>query len=161
MMQVEPQNEHKWLQQLAGNWIFEGECNMGPDAPPMKSNGNDHTQMLGELWALREWEHVMPEGPSGKSLMTIGFDPDRKRFVGTFISSMMTYMWTYEGELDPSGKVLTLNAEGPSFAGDGSMAKYQDIIEITGPSEHQFYSQSLGPDGKWNRFMTTTFRRKA
>jgi hypothetical protein len=160
MMQVEPQKEHQWLQQLVGDWTFESDCIMGPDAPPMKSTGSDHSHMLGELWALCEWEHQMPEGPAGKSLMTLGFDPDSKRFVGTFVSSMMTYMWTYDGELDPNGKVLTLNAEGPSFAGDGSMANYQDIIEITGPNERHMYSQALGPDGKWNRFMTMNIRRK-
>jgi Protein of unknown function (DUF1579) len=32
---------------------------------------------------------------------------DKKRFVGTWIGSMMTYMWVYDGELDRSERVLT------------------------------------------------------
>ena len=78
---------------------------------------------------------------------------------GTFVGGMMTFLWVYEGELDATGKVLTLNVEGPSFAGDGTMAKYQDIIEIKGPNERTLSSQVLGPDGKWNRFMMATYTR--
>lgn len=42
----------------------------------------------------------------------------------------MTYFWPYIGSLDATGKILTLDSEGPIFTGDGTMAKYQDIIEL-------------------------------
>jgi hypothetical protein len=161
MMPAEPQMEHKWLQQLVGDWTIESNCSMGPDAPPMNSTGTCRSQMLGELWLLGDWQHDTSDGPSGKSLITIGYDPARKRFTGSFVSGMMTHLWIYDGELDAKINKLTLNAEGPSFAGDGSMSKYQDIIEITGPNEHKLHSQMLGPDGKWTPFMTATFRRKS
>ena len=54
--------------------------------------------------------------------MTLGYDPVQKRFVGTFIGSMMTHMWIYNGTLDAAGKVLTLDTEGPGLLrrpGDG------------------------------------------
>jgi hypothetical protein len=66
-------------------------------------------------------------------VITLGFDPKRNRYVGTWIGSMMNHLWVYDGELDANKRVLTLNAEGPSFSGDGTMAKYQDIIEFVGP----------------------------
>jgi hypothetical protein len=116
--------------------------------------------MLGDLWAICEMEGEMPDGGTGQMIMTLGFDAAKGKFVGTFVGGMMTFLWVYEGELDAAGKVLTLNVEGPSFAGDGTMAKYQDIIEIKGPNERTLSSQALGPDGKWNRFMTATYKRK-
>ena len=92
--------------------------------------------------------------------MTLGYDPQAKRFVGTFIASVMTHLWPYDGQLDPSGKTLTLNSEGPSFAGDGTMAKYQDIIEFV-TDDHRILSASVqGVDGDWQQFMTAHYRRK-
>jgi hypothetical protein len=72
----------------------------------------------------------MPGGGIGLTIMTLGFDPAKTRFVGTFIGSMMTHMWIYDGQLDAAGKVLTLDAEGPSFTDPAKMAKFQDMIEI-------------------------------
>jgi hypothetical protein len=159
-MQSEPQKEHKWLQQLVGDWTYESECIMGPDQPPMKSGGKESVRSIGGLWTLGEWQYEMPDGNTGIMIMTLGFDPIKGRFVGTFVGSMMTHLWIYDGQLDAAGKVLTLNAEGPSFAGDGKMAKYQDIIEIKSADERVLSSQMLGDDGKWTRFMTATYRRK-
>ena len=61
--------------------------------------------------------------------------------------------------LDAAGKVLTLDAEGPSFT-DGKMAKYQDMIEFKSDDHRVLSSQSLGDDGKWQRFMTANYRRR-
>ena len=44
----------------------------------------------------------------GTTLMTLGYDPRKKRFVGTFVGSMMTNLWIYDGELDKDERVLTL-----------------------------------------------------
>ena len=45
-------------------------------------------------------------------MMSLGFDPQKGRFVGTFIGSMMTHLWIYDGALDASGQALILDAEG-------------------------------------------------
>jgi len=41
-------------------------------------------------------------------MMTLGYDPQKKRYLGTWIGSMMSHLWVYEVELDASGSVLTL-----------------------------------------------------
>jgi hypothetical protein len=159
MQMPEPQTEHQWLQKLVGDWTFESECVMGPDQPPMKSSGSESVRSLGGLWTLGEGRGEMPGGGIGTTLMTLGYDPARKRFVGTFVGSMMTHLWVYDGALDPDGKVLTLDAEGPSFVGDGKLVKYQDIIEFKSDDHRVLSSQALGDDGKWHRFMTANYRR--
>jgi hypothetical protein len=80
--------------------------------------------------------------------------------VGTFIASMMTSLWVYDGELDAAEKVLTLNADGPSFTDPTRTAKYQDMIEIVSDDHHILSSQVLGDDGRWLRFMTAHYHRK-
>jgi hypothetical protein len=158
-MQVEPQAEHKWLQKLVGEWTFESECVMGPDQPAMKHTGSETVRSVGGLWTLGEIRGVWPDGGQMTSFMTLGYDPTTKRFVGTFIASMMTHLWIYNGVLDAAGKVLTLDAEGPDFSGGPNMAKYQDIIEFGSDDHRTLKSQILGPDGKWQNFMTAHYRR--
>jgi hypothetical protein len=92
--------------------------------------------------------------------MTLGYDTAKKCFVGTFIGSMMTNLWVYDGALDSTRTKLALDAEGPSLSGDGTMAKYQDTIEIKDANHRVLSSSVLGPDGKWQHFMTANYRRK-
>lgn len=122
----EPQKEHEWLHQLVGDWTAEMHCSMGPDQPPSASKGTESVRSLGGLWTLGEGQGEGPEGKPVTSLMTLGFDPAKGRFVGSFVASMMTMMWTYDGTLSADGKSLVLDTEGPSMTGDGAMAKYQD-----------------------------------
>jgi hypothetical protein len=157
-MNVEPQNEHKWLQRLVGKWESEMEAQMGPDQPPMKSTGTEQVRSLGGLWTIGEGTNEPPGGGMDYSIMTLGYDPARKRFVGTFVGSMMTHLWLYDGALDAAGKVLTLDSEGPNFTQDG-LAKYQDIIELVSDDVRTLKSQIQGDDGNWLHFMSVTYRR--
>jgi hypothetical protein len=160
MMKVEPQPQHRWLAKLVGEWTYEGEALMGPGKPPEKFRGSETVRTLGEIWTLFEGRGEMPGGAPATMLITLGFDPERDRFTGTWIGSMMTHLWHYDGALDASQKVLTLESEGPSMAGDGKLAKYRDVIEVQSDNERTLTSLALDANGEWQRFMTATYRRK-
>ena len=129
-MKVEPQKEHRWLERLVGEWTYEGEAIMGPGQEPVKSTGSQSTRSIGGRWVQCEGKGEIPGGGPTTMVITLGYDTAKKRFVGTFMGSMMTNLWVYDGALDAAEKVLTLDAEGPSFTDPGKTAKYQDIIEI-------------------------------
>jgi hypothetical protein len=93
-------------------------------------------------------------------MMTLGYDPQRKRYVGTWIGSMMTPLWVYDGALDAAERVLALQTEGPSMAAEGRMAKYKDVIEFKSDDERVLTSHIQGDDGQWHGFMTANYRRK-
>ncbi|SFJ65298.1 DUF1579 domain-containing protein [Planctomicrobium piriforme] len=158
-MHVEPQPQHRWLQQLIGKWTFEVEANMGPDQPPMKHQGSEVVRGLGEIWILCEGQGEMPDGGIGKTIMTLGYDTAKQRFVGTFIGSMMTYMWPYDGELDADEKVLKLNSVGLNFE-QTAMVNYIDTITIVTPDHRTLTSQIQQPDGTWLHFMTGHYHRQ-
>lgn len=158
-MHAEPLEEHRWLQQLVGKWTAEMQCYMGPDQPPMESKATESVRSLGDLWTVGEGAGDTPDGGAVTTIMTLGYDPAKKRFVGTFIASVMTHLWYYEGSLDTSRKVLTLDTEGPSFSGDGKLARYQDIIEIKSPDHRTLTSRMLGEDGEWREVVTAHYRR--
>lgn len=159
MKAPEPRDAHRWLQKLVGEWRWEMEAPMGPDQPPAKHEGTESVRPLGELWTIGEGSSQMPDGTPAKTVMTLGYDPERQRYVGTFIGSMMTFLWIYEGTLDASGRVLTLDAEGPDFSGQGKMAKYQDVIEWVSDDHRVLRSRMLQDSGEWQQFMEAHYRR--
>ncbi len=55
--------------------------------------------------------------------------------------------------------MLTLEAEGPSMAGDGQMATYRDVIELKSDDHRVLTSHVLREDGTWQQFMTAHYRR--
>ena len=160
MKKAEPQEEHEWLQKLVGEWTFEAEMTMAPGEPPTKSTGTESVRSVGGLWTVAEGEGEMPGGGTGTSIMTLGYDPQKKRYVGTWIGSMMTHLWLYEGSLDAGERLLTLDSEGPGMSGDGTLAKYQDAIEFKSDDHRVLTSRVLGEDGQWHLFMTAHYRRK-
>jgi Protein of unknown function (DUF1579) len=158
-MIAEPQKEHQWLQKLVGDWTYESEAAMEPGKPPEKFTGAETVRSLGGVWVLCEGRGEMPGGGMGTTLMTLGYDPQKKHFVGTFVGSMMANLWIYDGSLDAAEKVLTLDSEGPSFTAEGMMAKYRDAIEFISDDRRVLTSNYLGDDGKWHEFMTANYRR--
>lgn len=153
------QPEHHWLERFVGEWSYEVEAVMAPGQPPAKFRGSESVRSLGDLWILAEGRGEMPGGGIARSQLTLGFDPQRQRYVGTWIGSMMTHLWIYSGTLDAEGRVLTLDTEGPDMS-TGKMVKYQDVYEFVGDDHRVLSSQLQGVDGTWYRFMTADYRRK-
>ncbi len=158
-MNAEPQKEHHWLHRLVGEWTYEIDAPAEPGKTAAKMTGTESVRSLGGLWILGEGRGEMPDGRVATSLITLGFNPETKRFVGTWIGTMMTYLWIYDGELDEAGRVLTLDSDGPAMSNDGKMAKYQDIIELVSDDHRVLTARTLRPDGVWQQFMQTTYRR--
>jgi hypothetical protein len=160
-MKSEPHKEHDWLQKLVGEWTYEIEVKMGPDLSVEKATGIESVRSLwGGLWILAEAQGEMPGCGAATTMMTLGYDPQQQRYVGTWIGSMMTHLWVYDGELDAAEKVLTLASEGPSMTAEGRMARYKDAIEFKSDDRRVLTSHVLGDDGQWHQFMRANYRRK-
>lgn len=154
-----PQKEHEWLQQFVGEWESESEASMGPGQPAMKCKGTTRSRMLGGFWMVSEAKAEML-GTTVNAVQTIGYDPQSEKYIGTWVDSMMNYMWRYEGTVDETGKILTLEAEGPNFMDEGKTAKFRDAYEFKSKDHIVATSSMLDEDGKWVTFMTGNVRRK-
>jgi hypothetical protein len=159
-MMTAPQREHQWLQKLVGEWTLEAEATTDPGKAPEKFKATESVRSLGGLWILAEGQGEMPGGEPAVTMMTLGYDPQKKRYVGTWIGSMMTHLWVYDGALDAAERVLTLEAEGPDMAVEGKMATYRDVIEVLSDDHRVLTSHVLGDDGQWHGFMTANYWRK-
>lgn len=157
-----PQPQHRWLTTLVGSWAFKGTGDAGPDQPPHEFSGKEFVRSMGGLWIVCEGTCPMPDGSEGDTLMTLGYDPVKGKFVGSWAGSMMAFMFRYEGQLDDAGKVLTLDSMGPSFAPDaapGTMAHYQDIIEQVSDTHRVLRSRMVHDDGSHTEFMEAHYHR--
>jgi hypothetical protein len=156
-----PAKEHEWLAQLVGEWETEAEAVFEPDQPPLKCKGTESIRAIGGFWVLSEMRGTMPgTNIPTTGLLTLGYDAEKKKYVGTWVDSMTGHLWTYEGTLDETGKKLTLLTEGPNPVAPGTTAKYRESIEIKGPDHKVFTSAAQGEDGEWHTFMTSHARRK-
>jgi hypothetical protein len=159
MTQESNTEAHRWLQQLVGDWTCESELLMGVGLAPETFKGSETVRPLGDFWIIAEGEDEMSGGRSVSTMMTLGYDPEKGRFTGTFVHSTMSYLWFYDGELDRAGKALTLFSEGPSMAGEGITTRYRDVIDIVDDTHRTFISEALGEDGRWHEFMATRYQR--
>jgi hypothetical protein len=133
---------------------------MEPGCAPGHFQGTESVRSIGGLWIVAEGQGEMPGGGTATSMMTLGYDPQKQRYLGTWIGSMMTHLWRYEGTLDAAEKVLTLDTEGPDMTAKGKMAKFRDVIEFKSDDHRVLTSHTLGEDGKWCHFMTPHYRRR-
>ncbi|MFM9996924.1 MAG: DUF1579 domain-containing protein [Phycisphaerales bacterium] len=153
-----PVAQHKWLQKLVGTWAYDSEMPGEPGKPALKCSGTESVRSVGGLWVVGEGRGEMPGGGDATMLITLGYDAAKKRFVGSWVGSMMANMWVYEGVL--KGNTLTLNTEGPDCFGKSKKpVKYRDTITITGRNTRTLSSSMPGKGGKWITFMTAKYTR--
>lgn len=157
---AKPQAEHAWLDQLVGEWTFEAEATMGPDQPAMKTKGTESVRSVGGFWIIAEGEGEMPKGGRATMMLTLGYDPAKGKYVGSWLGSMMPLMFVYEGQLDDAQRILTLSTRGPSFTDPTKQSDYRDVIEIVDKNHRILHSRVPTPDGGWMEFMTAHYRRK-
>jgi hypothetical protein len=158
-MHSEPRPEHDLLRRLVGRWTYRTEAIMAPDQPPAVFAGTEDVRSLGRLWILCEGRGDAPDGQTATTLMTLGFDPARRRVVGTFVASMMAHLWLYEGEFDEAQDRLVLDTTGPSFTDPQVSVQYRDEITLEGADRRIMRSSMLGADGGWSCFMTARYER--
>jgi hypothetical protein len=159
-MTAKPTREHKWLQKFVGDWTYETEAAMEPGGTPQKMTGTESIRALGEIWVQGQGTSQMPDGSPAETQITLGYDPTKKRFVGSWLGTMMTHLWVYDGELSADERTLTLNSEGPSMTEENKRANYRDVFEFKNDDLRTLTAFVQGPDSQWNQFMQMDYHRK-
>lgn len=156
-MFAKPRAEHEWLNQLVGEWEFRHDCVM-PDGIKSETKGVTSCRSLGGMWLINESTGESPDG-SWRSIMTLGFDPEKGLYVGTFVGSTMSSVWLYEGTLDENSRCLRLDTQGPKFDGTGK-CHYRDSIEIVDENTWWLRSSMQNDDASWASFMNGKHTRR-
>jgi hypothetical protein len=154
-----PRSEHDWLHQFLGEWETEMACRPESSESRIKSKGTERVWSIGDLWIVAENKSEVMNRPM-TGVLTLGYDPERKRYVGTWISSSTAYLWHYTGSLDQSGRVLTLETEGPCPHSTSSVAKFKEVVQVQSKDQRVFTSSMQALDGRWVPLLTINYRRK-
>jgi hypothetical protein len=150
--------QHRWLARFVGEWDWTARADIG-GGQRYEYSGVDRFRAVGEYWVVGEGVSE-PGGVPFRSVLTLGFDPDSQRFIGTWIDSTSAYLWRYDGELDPGGNTVTLTAEGPSPTDPGARAQFREVIVFESPDHRVNTGSVLGADGRWTEFLTVEARRR-
>lgn len=160
MKTIDPTAEHRWLTQLIGDWTYEHEVPAHEGEPARTLRGVETFRAIGPLWVQGEASGPMPDGRPSSSLMTLGYDPGRHRFIGTWVGSMMPTLWIYDGELDDTGRKLQLYSEGPRMDGAAGTTSYKDVVELVSDTHRTLTGHTRDGDGTWRPFMTVAYHRR-
>lgn len=153
-----PGEHHKWLDQLVGTWTVESEMNAGGDEP-IKCVGTDTVRSIGGRWVICDLKSEIPGMGPMAAVLTIGYNTEKGTYQGAWVDSITDLLWVYTGTLDPTRKILTLEAKGPNMMdpGKGDML-YRDVIEIKS-ADHRTLTSSAMVEGEWVQFATANYRR--
>jgi hypothetical protein len=155
----QPQKEHQWLARLVGEWESTAEIFIEPGQPLLDTTGTESTRMIGDYWIVAETKAEFLGLPYD-AVLTLGYDPKTKKYVGTWIDGRSSQLWHYKGEVDSSGNMLTLETKGPCPKRPGELANVKEVIEFQDDDTRTFTSSIQEPDGSWTKMMTVNYRRK-
>jgi hypothetical protein len=147
MKTTRPGQEHKFLEQFAGEWDTTMRMWMDPNGKPSESKGSATLKMIhGGRFLHQESKGSMKlPGPDGKmmdvpsgGMGVTGFDVYRKLYTFAWTDTMSTAILTGSGALDRSGKILTMfgQMDEPMTGETGKAVKY--VTRASSPDKFTF-----------------------
>lgn len=154
-----PTKFHEYLKQFEGAWDAVSKFQMQPGQPPVESKGSEVAKLTsGGLWLVFEYKGDMFGQPfTGHGVM--GYDTQKKKFVGTWVDSMATGLFLSEGTCDDKGKVFTSVMEGTDPE-SGKPMKMKHVSEIKDADRKTLTFYTDGPDGKETAVGTIEYTRR-
>ena len=153
----QPTVEHDRLKEHAGVWNVESSFYMdpNPETPPMVVQAKETIEMFGPFWTTGTYESEMMGMPfQGKA--TLGYDPENKEYVSTWIDTMSPTFFCFRGNFE--GETLTMR--GRAFDCMSKMeANYRTTEVHKSPNERVFEMFMEMPDGTEFKMMTHVYTR--
>lgn len=120
---IKPGPEMQVLMHELGDWEATMTMFMGPDTEPMKMPAKESNELMpGGLWLLSKFD----AGPF-KGFGQFGYDPVKKKYVGSWIDSTSPHMTLMEGDYNKETGELTMINKGT----DPQTKKPQTMKSVT------------------------------
>lgn len=157
-----PGEPHKVLDQFVGKWDVATRVWMeGPAKPPVEMKATAEVKWILDGRFLQEDASCQMMGMSQKSIAVTGYDNLKKKYVVSYIDNMSTALFTGEGTLDASGKVMTLfgKFDEPMTGERDKVIKF--VTRLIGPDKHIFEIYDLvGTPNEFKSLEMTYVRRR-
>lgn len=157
---AKPTDEHKILARDEGTWDATIKSfTAGPDAEPMISKGSEvNTVMTGGLWVLSRFNGDFG-GMKFEGRGQFGYDPVKKKYVGTWIDSLSPNLSLLEGSYDPRTRTMTYAGDGTSAEGVKYSQKMVTTAKDDGSRVFTLYMK-VGEAKDEVKFMEVTYQKR-
>jgi Protein of unknown function (DUF1579) len=153
-----PGPQHTQMAGMAGTWTTKTKSWMDPSQPPMESTGTCEQKVLldGRFLQQECTGDMMGQKFNGIGLMA--YDNFTKKYKATWMDSMGTGLYVFEGTSSPDGKTInmTSNWDDPM---EGPM-KARTVTKIIDNNTQVFEMYGTGKLGKEMKMMEMTYTRK-
>jgi hypothetical protein len=154
---VQPGPEHQKFAAAAGTWDAVVEST-GPDGKATQSKGISEQRIAcGGLWLIDDFKAEFGGAPfEGHGVL--GFDPQKGKYVQTWVDSMAASPMHMEGTFDAAGKALTMGGMG--IGEDGKPQPMRHVTTWQDADTYVFEMFVPGPGGKEIRVLKITYTRR-
>lgn len=154
-----PNENHKLLGYMVGEWDFVNKFWMDPKAPPQETKGTCSTKPIlgGRFFESKVKGEMM--GMPFEGIAVTGYDKQSAKFVNTWIDNFGTGIMKAEGTYDPSSKSYTYFSSMLDPMNNNAEVKVKEVIRVISPDQHamDWYEQR---GGEWIKTMEITYSRK-
>jgi Protein of unknown function (DUF1579) len=152
-----PNENHKVLDTLVGDWDYTIKWWMSPDSKPEESKGTSKVEwIMGGRFIEQEVEGTSMGQPfEGMGIM--GYDNEKKQYQSVWIDNMGTGIMTGSGNYDPNTKTLTDHGTF-SCPAEGEKS-YRGVLKMIDNDNFTYEWHMAGPDGKEFRAMEIVYTR--
>ena len=153
-----PGAAHKTLAKLTGTWATKTKAWMEPDKPPTEGAGTCEQKMVLDGHYLQQKYTGEMMGSPFTGINLLGYDNHTKKYVSTWIDSMSTGIYYFEGTASADGKTITQECSYDDPV-RGPMV-WRSVTKIVNDNtvEYEMYLTPKG--GKEEKMMEMTVSRK-
>jgi hypothetical protein len=153
-----PGAPHKLLASMTGIWTTRTKSWCEPGKPPMESTGTcEQKMLLGGRYLQQEFSGEMMGSPFAGIGVT-GYDNHTKKYVSTWMDSMSTGIFLFEGTASADGKTITQASKNDDPV-QGPM-EWRSVTRIVDDNTIEFEMYGTGKSGKEVKMMEITYTRK-
>jgi hypothetical protein len=154
-----PGPEHELLKMQEGVWDATIEVKATPDSAPAASRGIEtNTLSCGGLWLVSDFKGQLGPVPFQGHGVT-GYDPLKKKYVGTWVDSMSSHIAPLEGTHDKDAKTVTFSSEMRDPT--GKVEKWKSVTELKDKDTRVWTAHFKDPvTGKEYPALKITYKRR-
>lgn len=152
-----PSPEHAILKKDVGTWDIE--ISMSFQGQEMKSKGTETVKMLGPFWSLSQMQYDYMGMPMrGHAVM--GYDPEKKKFIGSWHESSSPSLTTMEGTFDAKTGKMTTFMKGKDPAGKNTRFKSITTYKGKDSKTFEFFMLKEGSETEFVKSMEMKYTRR-
>ena len=152
--------EHEGFAYEIGTWDAKTKMWMAPGTEPMVGKAVETNKMLGTMWMVSDFQgEVMGMPFTGHG--QFGYDPHKKKYVGTWIDTFSPHLSVMEGTMDEKTKTLTMMSKGfdPRLGKEVTSKMVSTIIDHD-HKKFQIFMPVEGKEGEWRMHLEIEYTRR-